>query len=217
MIHSHVAQNIPLCREEVTRACFKQKWMWVRFRLVSSPEECGQRSCPQNSLGLQHGQKQAGQGAGQRRGKARPCCPSGAMVMWQPRVEPWLSGDSTATPTARGAAGVSRLLGGWEQSGRGSCLQSLPYTSCSFPCQPDRLSEREHSRQGLSDSCQSYWLQGLQREGKQLLCVRECPLPISPARKPPPGLAPRAGSHWVHSFPFKSLLNTDLFCSCFLL
>lgn len=115
----------------------------------------------------------------------------------------------------RGAAGVSCLSRGREQCGRGSCLQGLPYTSCSFPCQPGRLNEREHSRQGLSDSCQSRWLRAPQREGKQLLCVRVCPPAIYPAREPPPGLAPHASSHWVHSFPFKSLLSTDLFCSCF--
>lgn len=55
VIQDHVAQNIPSCREVVTRACFKQKWMWVRFRLVSSPEESlwaggGGGQCGQSSL-----------------------------------------------------------------------------------------------------------------------------------------------------------------------
>lgn len=77
-------------------------------------------------------------------------------------------------------------LQGWEEDSRGSCLRWLPYTFCSFQCQRGRLSEREHSRQGLNDRCQSCWLQGLQREGKQPSC---CPLPISPAREPPSRLA----------------------------
>lgn len=71
----------------------------------------------------------------------------------------------------------------WE-SGQGSCLKWLPYTSCSFQCQRGRLSEREHSRQALNDGCQSCWLQGLQREGKQL--SYSLPSSVSPAKEPPP-------------------------------
>lgn len=94
MIHDHVAQNIPSCRELVTSACFKQEWMWVKLRLVSSPEEClwggtvwAQQ--PQISLSLQHGQKQPGQRQGA--GKAAPAAP----------LEPWWCDSPCRAVTVR--------------------------------------------------------------------------------------------------------------------
>lgn len=70
MIHDHVAQNIPSCRELVTSACFKQEWMWVKLRLRSVCEggQCG-HSSPKSPLA--YSTVRSSQGRGRAQGRLR--------------------------------------------------------------------------------------------------------------------------------------------------